>query len=466
MVTRQKKKNDFTDEAAYLTPTYAGRQVTKPLPKYEFPTQSIRPHIAEQLIHDIVNLDGRPAQNLATFVTTWMEPEAIKLIEQGLHYNLADQDEYPHVIKIQNYCVNLLADLFNANKKETAIGTSTIGSSEAMMLAGLAMKWRWRKRRQKQNKSCAKPNLVMGHNVQVCWEKFTRYFDVEPKYIPLAPGQYVITPEQVLEQIDENTIGVCTILGTTFTGEFEPIEAINKALLKSNAKTGWDIPIHVDAASGGFIAPFLYPKLKWDFRLELVNSINVSGHKYGLVYPGIGWVIWRDAAMLPEELIFHVNYLGGELPTFNLNFSRPASHVIAQYYNFIRLGRDGYTRIATALKQIADQIQHALVRIPEIDVYDTGPSLPLVTFQLKPDLNFDVFQLSHQLRQYGWIVPAYSMPPNAEDQAVIRIVVQEKLSFDLALDLIRDIKRCIDYLKQPGRTPKSVHKGSGGNKPC
>ncbi len=452
MVTKQKKKSDFTDEAAYLTPTYAGRQVTNPLPKYKFPGESVAPRVAGQLIHDIVNLDGQPAQNLATFVTTWMEPEAVKLIEQGLHYNLADQDEYPHVVKIQNYCVNMLADLFNASKNETAIGTSTIGSSEAMMLAGLAMKWRWRKRRQQENKPCDKPNLVMGHNVQVCWEKFTRYFDVEPKYIPLAPNQYVITPEQVLEHIDENTIGVCAILGTTFTGEFEPIAAINKALLKSNAETGWDIPIHVDAASGGFIAPFLYPKLKWDFRLELVRSINVSGHKYGLVYPGIGWVIWRDETMLPEELVFHVNYLGGELPTFNLNFSRPASHVIAQYFNFIRLGRDGYTRIATALKQIADQIHGALAQIPEIEVYEKGPSLPLITFKLKPGLKFDVFQLSHQLRQYGWTVPAYTMPPNAEDQAVIRIVVQEKLSFDLALDLIRDIKRCIKYLKQPETT--------------
>ncbi len=382
-----------------------------------------------------------------------MEPEADRLIAEGMHFNLADEDEYPHTIQIQERCVNILARLFHAHDDEAAVGTSTIGSSEAMMLAGLAMKWNWRKRREQAGASTAAPNLVMGENVQVCWEKFARYFDVKPRLIPVERGCYVTTPEKVVDAIDENTIGVCAILGSTFTGEFEPVEQIHDAVAATNDKYGWDIPVHVDAASGGFVAPFLYPDLRWDFRLPLVRSINVSGHKYGLVYPGIGWVIWRDRTALPEELVFHVNYLGGDMPTFNLNFSRPAAGVVAQYYNLLRLGREGYTAIMRNAKQVSDFIRHRLEAMEQFDIVSDDHSLPLIAWSVKADAGYTAFELSDKLRENGWIVPAYTMPKNATDVAVLRVVVREGMSHDVAESLVSDVQRAIRSLGAKSAAP-------------
>lgn len=431
-----------------LAPTYGTRYVSEPLPKYSLPEASIPGNVAYQLIHDELMLDGKPAQNLASFVSTWMEPEAEKLITENLNINLADEDEYPHIIEMEERCVNIIARLFNAKPEEKPVGVATIGSSEAVMLAGLAMKWNWKKKRQNSGLTIDKPNLVMGENVQVVWEKFARYFDVEPKFIPIEEGEYIITPEKVINTVDENTIGVCTILGTTFTGDFEPIEEINNALDKLNKEKGWDIPIHVDAASGGFVAPFLYPKLKWDFRLSRVNSINVSGHKYGLVYPGIGWVVWKNHQILPEELIFHVNYLGGDLPTFTLNFSRSSTGVVAQYYNFLRLGKEGYTNIMKNLLNTSNYIAKEIEDFEIFELTSRKNTLPLVAWKVKNNVDFDAFQLSDKLRQYGWIVPAYTMPKNAEHISVLRIVVREHLSMDLAENLINDIDRAIKELKK------------------
>jgi glutamate decarboxylase len=366
--------------------------------------------LAYQLVHDQLNLDMKPDKNLASFVTTWMEPEAEKLIVESMRFNLANEEEYPHVIQIEERCVNMLARLFHAQSHQEAVGVATIGSSEAVMLGGLALKWRWRARRCGAGLPADRPNIVMGESVQVVWEKFARYFDVEPRYLPVEQGRYVLTPEAVAGAVDENTIGVCAILGSTFTGEFEPVEAISDALDRVQASTGWDIPIHVDAASGGFVAPFLYPHLRWDFRLPRVASINVSGHKYGLVYPGLGWVLWRDKAALPEELIFHVNYLGGDLPTFTLNFSRPASPVIAQYYNFLRLGREGYTRIMENLKIVSDYLAGKIEATGVCTVLGSREALPLVPFTVRADAGFTVFQLSDKLREFGWFLPAYTMP--------------------------------------------------------
>jgi glutamate decarboxylase len=436
--------------------------MTEPIPKYSLPERSVSSQAAYRLISDELSLDGRPAQNLATFCTTWMEPEADKLISDGAHYNLADEDEYPHVIQIQERCVNMLANLFNApvDKDKGAVGTATIGSSEAMMLAGLAMKFKWRERRKKAGLPFDKPNLIMGNNVQVCWKKFARYFDVEGKYLPLEKDRYVITPEQIAEAVDENTIGVCAVLGSTFTGEFEPVKAINDALMKINEKNGWDIPIHVDGASGAFVAPFLYPHLEWDFRVPLVRSMNVSGHKYGLCYPGIGWVIWRDEDALPEELVFHVNYLGGDMATFNLNFSRPASGVLAQYYNFLRLGREGYTNVMRALKTNADCIRKQLEAMDLFDMLSDDHSLPLVAWAIRENDRYTAFDLSEKLRERGWIVPAYTMPANAQEVTCLRAVVREGMSRDLADNLICDItwatkeleksapKMAADYIKK------------------
>ena len=303
------------------------------------------PGAVYRMIHDELLLDGSSRLNMATFVTTWMEPEAEKLMAETFDKNMIDKDEYPQTAEIERRCVNIVADLFHAPPGGDAIGVSTIGSSEAVMLGGLAMKWKWRQRREAAGLPTDKPNMVMGSNVQVVWEKFCRYWDVEPRYVPLTHDRFTVVPETVMEYVDENTIGVIPILGTTYTGEFEPIKEIHDLIVAYNAEHGTDIPIHVDAASGGFVAPFLHPDLEWDFRLPQVKSINASGHKYGLTYPGIGFVVWRSEEELPEDLVFHVNYLGGDMPTFTLNFSRPGNQIVGQYYNFVRLGRDGYRRI-------------------------------------------------------------------------------------------------------------------------
>ena len=331
--------------APQIAPAYTGRLAMAPVPSLRMPDEAMDPDAAYRFIHDELMLDGSSRLNLATFVTTWMDPEAEKLMAETFDKNMIDKDEYPATAAIEQRCVCMVADLFHAedlrdDDPASAIGVSTIGSSEAVMLAGLAMKWRWREKVGKDWRTRT-PNLVMGSNVQVVWEKFCRYFDVEPRYLPMEEGRYVITPEQVLDDVDEDTIGVVAILGTTFTGELEPIGEICAALDKLAADGGVDVPVHVDAASGGFVVPFLHPDLVWDFRLPRVVSINVSGHKYGLTYPGIGFVVWRNAEHLPEDLVFRVNYLGGDMPTFTLNFSRPGNQVVGQYYNFLRLGRDG-----------------------------------------------------------------------------------------------------------------------------
>ena len=427
---------------------YGSRYVTEPVPKYQLPEGSMPADVAYRIVHDELNLDGNPALNLASFVTTWMEPEAETLMMETLGKNYVDQDEYPQTTEIQNRCVNMLAHLFHAPEDRTGVGTATVGSSEAIHLAGLALKWNWRKRRRAEGKPADRPNLVMGHNVQVCWEKFARYFEVEPRYVPLTHRRYVLGVDEALERVDENTIAVVGILGSTYTGQYEPIEALHDALVALNAKTGWDVPIHVDAASGGFVAPFASPELRWDFRLPLVRSINVSGHKYGLVHPGVGWVVWRSEEELPDELIFHVNYLGGDQPTFNLNFSRGANQIIAQYFNFLRLGRDGYTRIIRGLQANARYLAEQLETTGKFRMLSKLGDLPVVTFALADSDRFTVFDLSHALRERGWIVPAYTMAPNAEDIAVLRVVVREAFSRDTADMLLDDIRRAVDQFEK------------------
>jgi glutamate decarboxylase len=342
----------------------------------------------------------------------------------------------------------MVAHLFNAPGDGDAVGVSTVGSSEAVMLAGLAMKWKWRARMNLRGTPSDTPNMVLGSNVQVVWEKFCRYWDVEPRYIPMEQGRYVITPEEVTKRVDENTIGVVAILGTTFTGEFEPIEAIHDAVVLLNEKNDWGVAVHVDAASGGFVAPFLQPDLVWDFRLPQVKSINVSGHKYGLTYPGIGFAVWRSQDDLPEDLVFHVNYLGGDMPTFTLNFSRPGNQIIGQYYNFLRLGRDGYTRVMEVLSGFAQGLASDIAELGPFELLSDGTAIPVLVFKLKNGEPFTVFDVSDRLRTNGWQVPAYTMPENATDVAVLRIVIREGMTRDLVQDLLKDINAAVTYLRQ------------------
>jgi glutamate decarboxylase len=435
------------DDTAVSAP-YTRALDIDPVSHHSLPEHGTRPEVAYRYIHDDMLLDGNSRLNLATFVTTWMEPEAEKLMAEAFDKNMIDKDEYPKTAEIEQRCVNMVARLFNAPGDGDSVGVSTIGSSEAVMLAGLAMKWKWRQRREAEGKSIDKPNLVMGSNVQVVWEKFCRYWDVEPRYVPMEVGRYVITPDEVMKLVDESTIGVVPILGTTFTGEFEPIQEVHDAVVARNAETGWDVAIHVDAASGGFVAPFLHPNLMWDFRLPQVKSINVSGHKYGLTYPGVGFVIWRSASDLPEDLVFHVNYLGGDMPTFTLNFSRPGNQIVGQYYNFLRLGRDGYTRVMEVLSNTAQEIAAGIGQLGVFEVISDGSAIPVVSFRLVGDEPFNVFDISARLRMNGWQVPAYTMPENATDIAVLRIVVREGLTRDLADDLVKDIGLAVAFLRE------------------
>lgn len=438
-----------------LAPAYTGRFMSNPVPALRLPREEMNPQSAYRFIHDELMLDGSSRLNLATFVTTWMEPEAAVLMAETFDKNLIDKDEYPATSAIEERCVCMVADLFHAPglsdiDPASATGVSTIGSSEAVMLAGLALKWRWRHRRAAAGQDASKPRLLMGSNVQVVWEKFCRYFDVEPVYLPMEPGRYVITPEQVRAAADEHTIGVVAILGTTYTGELEPVSEIAEALDALAAAGGPDIPLHVDAASGGFVVPFLDPELRWDFRVPRVVSINVSGHKYGLTYPGIGFVVWRGREHLPEELVFRVNYLGGDMPTFTLNFSRPGNQVVGQYYNFLRLGHAGYRAIMETLRSTAVWLGEQVAQIEGIRLIADGTAIPVLAFELTGEPGFTVFDISHELRAMGWQVPAYTMPADATDVAVLRVVVREGFSADLARLLHRDLAVICARLRTEG----------------
>ncbi|KAG6518048.1 glutamate decarboxylase 4-like isoform X1 [Zingiber officinale] len=428
-----------------LHSTFASRYVRASLPRFRMPPQSIPKEAAYQIINDELMLDGNPRLNLASFVTTWMEPECDKLIMDAVNKNYVDMDEYPVTTELQNRCVNMIAHLFNApiGDDETAIGVGTVGSSEAIMLAGLAFKRKWQNRRKAEGKPTDKPNIVTGANVQVCWEKFARYFEVELKEVKLREGYYVMDPAKAVEMVDENTICVAAILGSTLTGEFEDVKTLNDLLTAKNKEAGWDVPIHVDAASGGFIAPFLYPELEWDFRLPLVKSINVSGHKYGLVYAGVGWVVWRNKEDLPEELIFHINYLGADQPTFTLNFSKGSSQIIAQYYQLIRLGFEGYRNIMENCTENMKVLKAGIEATERFVIVSKDVGVPLVAFSLKDSSKFTVFDVSESLRRFGWIVPAYTMPADAEHVAVLRVVIREDFSRSLAERLVIDIQKVL-----------------------
>ncbi|KAI0599792.1 glutamate decarboxylase [Biscogniauxia sp. FL1348] len=439
------------DEDSFTTSVYGSRFAAEDLPKHEMPESEMPKEIAYRMIKDELSLDGNPMLNLASFVTTYMEEEAEKLMAESFSKNFIDYEEYPQSADIQNRCVSMIGRLFNAptgmGEDGGAVGTSCVGSSEAIMLAVLAMKRRWKNKRKAAGKSTENPNIVMSSAVQVCWEKATRYFEVEEKLVYCTPDRYVIDPEETVSLVDENTIGICVILGTTYTGEYEDVEAVNDLLVKK----GLECPIHVDAASGGFVAPFVVPDLKWDFRCENVVSINTSGHKYGLVYPGVGWVVWRGAEYLPQELVFNINYLGADQSSFTLNFSKGASQVIGQYYQLIRLGKKGYRAIMSNLTRTADYLSDALEALGFVIMSKkSGQGLPLVAFRFAPneERQYDEFALAHRLRSRGWVVPAYTMAPHTEDLKMLRVVVREDFTKNRCDSLICDIKLCQGLLDE------------------
>ncbi len=414
----------------------------EPVPRRTMPPHGMPPDTALQVVKDELILDGNARLNLASFVTTWMEPQATQLMTECLDKNMIDKDEYPQTAEIESRCVSILAHLWHAPVDSGATGCSTTGSSEACMLGGMALLWRWRERRQAAGISAAKPNLVMGTNVQVCWEKFCRYWQVEPRMVPMEAGRLHLDGPHAAAQCDENTIGVVAVLGSTQDGSYEPVGAISDELDKLAASGGPDVPIHVDAASGGFVAPFIQPELVWDFQVSRVASINASGHKYGLVYPGVGWAVWRDAEALPEDLVFKVNYLGGEMPTFALNFSRSGSNVAAQYYNFLRLGFEGYRRVQQACQDVALHMSGQIARMGPFELLSDGSDLPVFAFKISDEsAGYTVFDLSEELRERGWLVPAYTFPADLTDIAVLRVVVRNGFGKNLADAFLADLRR-------------------------
>jgi glutamate decarboxylase len=442
--------NDEADDIEFR-PQFAVPGEGNKVPRNRLAAGGMQPRTAFQIIHDELMLDGNARLNLATFVTTWMETEADLLMAESADKNMIDKDEYPQTAELERRCVNILSHLWHAPSDGAGTGCSTTGSSEACMLGGLALKWRWRDRMHAAGMATDRPNLVMGSNVQVCWEKFCRYWDVEPRLVPIDAEHTHLTAPKATAACDENTIGVVAILGSTFDGTYEPVQEINDALDQVQADRGIDIPIHVDGASGGFVAPFVDPALAWDFRIPRVRSINASGHKYGLVYPGVGWIIWRDRKDLPEDLVFKVDYLGGEMPTFALNFSRPGAQVVAQYYNFLRLGFDGYREVQQVCRDTAMWLAAEFARLGPFELVSDGGDLPVFAARLRADITgYSVYDVSDRLRMRGWLVPAYRMPPGIEDMTVLRVVVRNGFGRDLASMLVADLEREIQYLEAHG----------------
>lgn len=446
-----------------LNPFFGEADPTAPMvaapPTHRLPDGPLPPSTAYRLIHDELMLDGNSRLNLATFVTTWMEPQAGVLMSECRDKNMIDKDEYPRTAELERRCVAMLADLWNAPDPGSTVGCSTTGSSEACMLAGMALKRRWSARNADRYPASARPNLVMGVNVQVCWEKFCTFWEVEPRQVPMEGERFHLDPQAAAELCDENTIGVVGILGSTFDGSYEPVAELCAALDDLQERTGLDIPVHVDGASGAMVAPFLDEDVVWDFRLPRVSSINTSGHKYGLVYPGVGWALWRSPAELPEELVFRVNYLGGDMPTFALNFSRPGAQVVAQYYTFLRLGREGYRAVQQASRDIALRLAAEFESLDDFRLLTRGGELPVFALTTMPDVKaYDVFDVSRRLRERGWLVPAYTFPANRQDLSVLRVVCRNGFSSDLAEMLMGDLRELLPELRAQAHP---LHRGAG-----
>ncbi|QDT01986.1 Glutamate decarboxylase beta [Rubripirellula lacrimiformis] len=445
---------------------YASSDLSSAMPKDQMPQQERSSRHVYSAIHDELMLDGNSRQNLATFCQTWAEPEVHQLMDECMDKNMVDKDEYPQTAEIERRCVRMLAALWNSPDATNTSGCSTTGSSEAAMLGGMAMKRAWEANRKAAGKPYDKPNLITGP-VQVCWHKFARYWDIELREIPMEGDRMIMSPEEVVRRCDENTIGVVPTLGVTFTCQYEPVKAVADALDQLQQETGLDIRMHVDGASGGFLAPFCAPDLEWDFRIPRVKSINTSGHKFGLAPLGVGWVIWRDASDLPEEEIFWVNYLGGNMKDIALNFSRPGGPVVCQYYNFLRLGREGYRRIHAACYETAQYLAAEIEKLGPFEMIysgDMASGIPALCWKVKQgvDPGFTLYDFADRLRARGWQVPAYSLPADQQQMVIQRILVRHGVSRDLGELLMEDMKRAIDHFeKHPVHTPLSESEASG-----
>ena len=441
-------KNELGSQ--FETPIFGTVESNESIPKYELAKKSIAPQVAYRLIKDDLLDEGNARQNLCTFCQTYMDDEAVKLMAETLEKNAIDKSEYPQTTDLENRCVNILADLWHAPKDESFMGTSTVGSSEACMLGGMAMKFRWRNRAKAlgMDVTSRKPNLVISSGYQVCWEKFCVYWDIEMRLVPMDEEHMSINVDKVLDYVDDYTIGLVGILGITYTGKYDDIKALDKKLEEYNKTAKLTVPMHIDAASGGMFAPFIEPELEWDFRLKNVVSISTSGHKYGLVYPGIGWVLWRDKEYLPQELVFDVSYLGGKIPTMAINFSRSASQIIGQYYNFLRYGFEGYRQIHQRTKDVAMFLASELEKTGLFQIYNNGENLPIVCYKLRDDVNVDwtLYDLADRLLMKGWQVPAYPLPADLQDTIIQRIVCRADLSHNLAELYLRDLKAAIEDL--------------------
>lgn len=441
-------KNELGSQ--FETPIFGTVESNESIPKYELAKKSIAPQVAYRLIKDDLLDEGNARQNLCTFCQTYMDDEAVKLMAETLEKNAIDKSEYPQTTDLENRFVNILADLWHAPKDESFMGTSTVGSSEACMLGGMAMKFRWRNRAKAlgMDVTSRKPNLVISSGYQVCWEKFCVYWDIEMRLVPMDEEHMSINVDKVLDYVDDYTIGVVGILGITYTGKYDDIKALDKKLEEYNKTAKLTVPMHIDAASGGMFAPFIEPELEWDFRLKNVVSISTSGHKYGLVYPGIGWVLWRDKEYLPQELVFDVSYLGGKIPTMAINFSRSASQIIGQYYNFLRYGFEGYRQIHQRTKDVAMFLASELEKTGLFQIYNNGENLPIVCYKLRDDVNVDwtLYDLADRLLMKGWQVPAYPLPADLQDTIIQRIVCRADLSHNLAELYLRDLKAAIEDL--------------------
>lgn len=445
---------------------FAGQDLATAMPKYRFPDHESRPDDVFQAVSDELLLDGNARQNLATFCQTWEEPQVKALMALSIDKNMIDRDEYPQTAEIERRACHMMADLWNAPEAANTAASSAIGSSEACMMAGMAAKWRWREKRRAAGKSTDSPNMVCGA-VQVVWHKFAKYWDIEIREVPMREGHYEMDPADVLARVDENTIFVVPTLGVTYTGAYELVKPIADALDQLEQDTGLDVDIHVDAASGGFLAPFCAPDLVWDFRLPRVKSISSSGHKFGLAPLGAGWVVWRDKEELPDDLIFHVNYLGGDMPVFQINFSRPAGQIVAQYYDFLRLGREGYKRIHDASYATGAYLASIVPDLGPFELLCTSDpyvGIPTVTWRIKEgvDPGYTLFDLADRLRIKGWQVPAYTLTGDVSDIAVQRILVRQGVSRDLASVLMDDFREAIaHFTKHPVTVSMSKEESSG-----
>ena len=448
-------KKIFPNDGA--APIFGTPEMREPAPTDFIPKHGTPAEVAYQIVKDETFPQTQPRLNLATFVTTYMDDYGTRLMNESVGINYIDETEYPRVAVMCGRCINMVANMWNSPEKaEWKAGAVGIGSSEACMLGGVAAWLRWRERRKAAGKPYDKPNLVMSTAYQVVWEKFCQLWQIEMRTVPITPDHPTLDIQGAIKRCDENTICIVPIAGVTWTGMNDDIESLNDALEIYNAKTGYDIPIHVDAASGGFILPFLNPHKKWDFRLKWVLSISTSGHKYGLVYPGLGWVVWKDKKYLPGDMAFSVNYLGANITQVGLNFSRPAAQIIAQYYNFIHLGHEGYKEIHSNAMTVAKYCHEAIGKMKCFRNYSEELENPLFIWSLDPEYEktakWTLFDLQDKLMQSGWMVPAYTMPENIEDMVVMRVVVRQGMSRDMADMLIQDIKNAVaefEKLKYP-----------------